>query len=85
MPLGIVISNHNMGHKTVECISSVFNSNMQSAQIFAVDMASSDNSVSVIKERFGSQISLTCCNEDLSGSGRHLMQDATMSVVLEKP
>lgn len=69
MPLGIVISNHNMGYKTLECISSVFNSDLESVQIFVVDMASSDNSVSVIKERFGSQISLTCCNEDLGSCG----------------
>ncbi len=65
MPLGIVISNHNMGHKTVECISSVFDSDMESFQIFVVDMASSDDSVSIIKEHFGRQIRLTCCEEDL--------------------
>lgn len=69
MPLGIVISNHNMGHKTVECISSVFCSNIDSRHIFVIDMASSDNSVSIIEEHFGKQIKLTCCNEDLGSCG----------------
>lgn len=69
MPLGIVISNHNMGHKTVECISSVLNSDIDAFQIYVVDMASSDNSVSVINEHFGGRISLTCCQEDLGSCG----------------
>lgn len=72
MPLGIVISNHNMGHKTVECISSVFDSDIDFFQIFVVDMASSDDSVSIIKNainHFGNFISLTCCNEDLGSCG----------------
>lgn len=69
MPLGIVISNHNMGHKTVECISSVFNSNIDSFQVFVVDMASSDNSVSIIKDHFGDRITLTCRDKDLGSCG----------------
>lgn len=72
MPLGIVISNHNMGHKTVECISSVFDSDIDFFQIFVVDMASSDDSVSIIKNainHFGNFIRLTCCNEDLGSCG----------------
>lgn len=69
MPLGVVISNHNMGQKAVECISSVFDSDIDSFQVFAVDMASSDDSVSIIEERFGSQIRLTCCEEDLGSCG----------------
>ena len=69
MSLGIVISNHNMGHKTVECISSVFDSDISSVQIFVVDMASSDNSVPIIEKEFGSQIRLTCCENDLGSCG----------------
>lgn len=69
MTLGIVISNHNMGHKTVECISSVLCSDIDLLQIFVVDMASTDNSVSIIEERFGSQVKLTRCNEDLGSCG----------------
>lgn len=73
MSLGIVISNHNMGHKTVECLSSVFDSDLDSFQIFVVDMASSDDSVFIIKdfikEYFDGQIRLTCCHEDLGSCG----------------
>lgn len=38
-------------------------------QIFVVDMASTDNSVSIIEKRFGSQVKLTRCNEDLGSCG----------------
>lgn len=69
MALGIVISNHNMGNKTVECISSVLASDISAFQIFVIDMASSDNSVSVIMERFSGQIKLTCYQEDLGSCG----------------
>lgn len=77
MSLGIVISNHNMGHKTVECLSSVFGSALDSFRVFIVDMASSDDSVPVmekhikerIKEHFNGQIRLTCRNEDLGSCG----------------
>jgi len=69
MPLGIVISNHNMGEKTVECISSILHSDLDSFQIFVIDMASSDNSVSIIKECFHHQVKLTCCSEDLGSCG----------------
>lgn len=69
MPLGIVISNHNMGEKTVECISSILHSDLDSFQIFVIDMASSDNSVSIIKEYFHHQVKLTCCSEDLGSCG----------------
>lgn len=81
MPLGIVISNHNMGQKTVESISSVFQSDIDAFQMFVVDMASSDSSVSVIRERFGSQITLICCKEDLGSCGglnigiKHALQE----------
>lgn len=77
MSLGIVISNHNMGHKTAECLSSVFGSALDSFRVFIVDMASSDDSVPVmekhikerIKEHFNGQIRLTCRNEDLGSCG----------------
>ncbi len=77
MSLGIVISNHNMGHKTVECLSSVFDSDLDSFQIFIVDMASSDDSVFLMKEYMRehakapscSQLRLTCHDEDLGSCG----------------
>ncbi|MCD8038437.1 MAG: glycosyltransferase family 2 protein [Lachnospiraceae bacterium] len=69
MPLGVVISNHNMGYKTVECISSVFHSDIDAFQVFVVDMASTDSSVSIIDNRFGNRITLTCCTEDLGSCG----------------
>lgn len=69
MSLGIVISNYNMGHKTVECITSVFHSDIKDFRIFVVDMASSDDSVSILDTQFKDRISLTRCPNDLGSCG----------------
>jgi len=69
MSLGIVISNHNMGHKTVECITSVFHSSRKDLRIFVVDMASSDDSVSILNAHFKDRITLAQCPNDLGSCG----------------
>lgn len=69
MSLGIVISNHNMGHKTMECITSVLHSDIDAVSIFVVDMASSDDSVSVLETHFKDRITLIQCPDDLGSCG----------------
>ncbi len=79
MPVGIVICNYNKREYVVNCIQSVLESDMEKYQIYVVDNASEDDSVSAIQERFAEHISpsgtqnprivLLQNEENLGGSG----------------
>lgn len=67
--IGIVICNYNKQDYIVPCIQSVLDSSMQDFAVYVVDNASTDESVSCIRERFGDRVMLLENKENLGGSG----------------
>ncbi len=67
--IGIVICNYNKKEYIVNCIQSVLSSSISGFDIYVVDNASTDDSVSCIQKEFGNKISLIVNNENLGGSG----------------
>ncbi len=67
--IGIVICNYNKEDYIINCIQSVLSSSFSDFDVFVVDNASTDNSVSYIKEKFGDAVNLLINTENLGGSG----------------
>lgn len=66
--IGIVICNYNKADYIVNCIRSVINQTME-ADIYVVDNASTDDSVSQIEKNFGKEVTLIVNKDNLGGSG----------------
>lgn len=66
---GVVICNYNKSEDVVNCIQSVIESKTDDYDLYVVDNASSDDSVSRIRECFGDRVNLIVNSENLGGSG----------------
>ena len=67
--IGIVICNYNKEDYIINCIKSILASTTKDFDICVVDNASTDNSVRLIQETYGSQVTLIVNSENLGGSG----------------
>lgn len=67
--VGIVICNYNKQDYVLDCIASVLDSTYTDYKLYVVDNASTDQSVPLIKERYGSRLTLLVNSENLGGSG----------------
>lgn len=67
--IGIVVCNYNKAEYVVNCIESIFVSNVDNFDVYVVDNASTDDSVSILKKRFGDRIQLLVNEKNLGGSG----------------
>lgn len=69
--IGIVICNFNKQNDVIDCIQSVLESKYEDYHIYVVDNASTDESVMLIREHYGSCDRLTLIenSENLGGSG----------------
>ena len=63
--LTIVIINHNLKNDTAECIDSFVGAGASLEQILLVDNASDDGSVKFLQEKFGQQLGIIACPENL--------------------
>ncbi|BBF43625.1 glycosyl transferase, family 2 [Lachnospiraceae bacterium KM106-2] len=79
--IGIVICNYNKEKDIVNCIQSVLESNTNDFDIYVVDNASTDHSVSEIKKRFQDQVTVIENKENLGGSGGF---NTGLRIVVEK-
>lgn len=68
-PLAIIICNFNKQDFIVPCIQSVLDSSFSFFDLFVVDNASTDLSVPLLKQHFGSKISILQNSINLGGSG----------------
>lgn len=66
---GVVICNYNKSKDVVNCIQSVIESKTDDYDIYVVDNASTDDSVSKIKENYGDRVNIIVNSENLGGSG----------------
>ena len=66
---GIVICNYNKSSYVVNCIQSVLESDTTDYDIYMVDNASSDDSVSAVKKCFGDAVTILENPANLGGSG----------------
>lgn len=67
--IGIVICNYNKEDYIINCIKSILASTINDFDIYVVDNASTDNSVKLIQETYGEQVTLIVNQENLGGSG----------------
>lgn len=67
--IGIVICNYNKQEYIIKCIQSVLHSSIDDFDIYVVDNASTDDSVSKIEKNFTNQVILIKNKENLGGSG----------------
>ena len=67
-----LILNYNGRFLTLECVKSVLNSNYQNYRTIVVDNGSHDGSASILRQRFGSRVTIIQNNENL-GYARGLM------------
>lgn len=67
--IGIVICNYNKQDYVLKCLDSLFASDMDDFDVYVVDNASQDDSVRLIRERFGERVTLLVNKENLGGSG----------------
>lgn len=67
--IGIVICNYNKQDYILNCIKSVLDSSISDFDIYVVDNASTDDSVSCIQKEFENKITLIVNNENIGGSG----------------
>ena len=67
--IGIVICNYNKQDYILQCIQSVFESSTDDFDVYVVDNASTDDSVLLIREKYGDRVTLLVNEENLGGSG----------------
>lgn len=67
--IGIVICNYNKQDYVLKCLESLFASDTDDFDVYVVDNASEDDSVKLIRERFGDRVTLLVNKENLGGSG----------------
>ncbi|MBO5293096.1 MAG: glycosyltransferase family 2 protein [Lachnospiraceae bacterium] len=67
--IGIVICNYNKSEYVLNCIRSVFASDIDDFDVYVVDNASEDDSVFQIHKEFGKKVTVLVNQENLGGSG----------------
>lgn len=67
--IGVIICNYNKAEYVVECVEKVVNQTIKDLDIFVVDNASADESVSKLQERFGDSVTILVNPENIGGSG----------------
>lgn len=67
--IGVFICNYNKADYVVECVNKVINQTFQDLDIFVVDNASTDESVSKLQEQFKDTITILVNSENIGGSG----------------
>lgn len=84
MDLSIIIVNYNTKKLTLQCISSVYESNIESSlEIFVVDNSSTDNSVEAIRQQFPNVILIENKeNVGFSKANNQAIKQATGAFVL---
>lgn len=67
--VGVVICNFNKQDYVLKCIDHILNQSFSDFDIYVVDNASTDDSVSLIQEKYKAQVNLVLNEENLGGSG----------------
>ncbi len=67
--IGVIICNYNKADYVVECVEKVINQTFKNLDIYVVDNASTDESVSKLRKRFGDTITVMVNPENIGGSG----------------
>lgn len=67
--IGVIICNYNKADYVVECVEKVINQTFKNLDIYVVDNASTDESVSKLRNRFGDTITVIVNSENIGGSG----------------
>ena len=67
--IGVFICNYNKADYVVECVEKVLNQTLKNLDIYVVDNASTDESVSKLRERFGDTVTVIVNAENIGGSG----------------
>ncbi len=67
--IGIVVCNYNKEEYIINCLNSIFMSDIEDFDVFVVDNASTDQSVEKITETFQEKLQLIVNDKNLGGSG----------------
>lgn len=67
--IGIVVCNYNKRDYIINCIDSILNSSISNFDVYVVDNASDDDSVSEIERRFSDKVIVIKNDTNLGGSG----------------
>ncbi len=67
--IAVIICNYNGGADTIKCIDTVIKSNDVLFDIYVIDNASTDESVSLIQSQFSTHVTIIQNSENLGGSG----------------
>lgn len=67
--IAVIICNFNGGTETVRCIEEVIKSKDTQLDIYVIDNASTDDSVSLIRSRFSNHVTIIRNPENMGGSG----------------
>lgn len=67
--IGVFICNYNKADYVVECVEKVMTQSLKDLDIYVVDNASTDESVSKLRERFGDRVTVIVNPENIGGSG----------------
>ncbi|MCL2187578.1 MAG: glycosyltransferase family 2 protein [Defluviitaleaceae bacterium] len=68
-PVAVVICTYNKCNYVINCINSVLESSFNDFDIIVVDNASSDNTVDMIKSKFGNKLTLLVNEKNTGGAG----------------
>lgn len=67
--IAVIICNYNGGADTIKCIDTVIKSNNVLFDIYVIDNASTDESMSLIQSQFSTYVTIIQNSENLGGSG----------------
>ena len=67
--IGVIICNYNKSEYLKNCVTSILGQSLKERDIYVVDNASVDNSVSMLRETFGKQVTFLQNEENLGGAG----------------
>lgn len=67
--IGVVICNYNKSEYVKNCVASILAQDFKEKDIYVVDNASTDDSVKVLTECYGDEITILCNEENLGGAG----------------
>lgn len=67
--IGVIICNYNKRSFLKKCVESILSQTYQNMDVCVVDNASSDDSVQMLRESFGNQVTVLCNEENVGGAG----------------
>lgn len=67
--IGVIICNYNKRSFLKKCVESILSQTYQNMDVCIVDNASSDDSVQMLRESFGNQVTVLCNEENVGGAG----------------